>query len=101
MSSRFRVNDEVIIITGKDRGKKGIIKKIKFNKVIISGLNLVFKHQKSIPNRNIIGGIFRKESLINISNISHFCNKNIISKVGFKFNKNKKVRYLKRNKMIL
>ncbi len=101
MSAKFRLNDEVIIISGKDKGKKGIIKKIFKNKVIIDGVNLVIKHQKSIPSKNIVGGKVYKESFINISNISHFCkNSNKISKIGFKFINKKKVRYFKCSKII-
>ncbi len=101
MSSKFRLNDEVIIISGKDKGKKGTIKKIFKNKVIIDGINLVIKHQKSIPSKNIIGGKIYKESFISISNISHFCkNSNKNSKIGFKFINNKKVRYFKCSKII-
>ncbi len=103
MSNKFKVNDEVIIISGKNKGKRGIIKKIylKKKKVIVNGLNIVFKHQKSIPSRNIIGGIIKKESCIDISNISHFCYKtNKLSKVGFNTINKKKVRYLKLNKNI-
>ncbi len=101
MSAKFRLNDEVIIISGKDKGKKGIIKKIFKNKVIIDGVNLVIKHQKSIPSKNIVGGKVYKESFINISNISHFCkNSNKSSKIGFKFINKKKVRYFKCSKII-
>ncbi len=106
MTYKFNVNDKVIIISGKDKGKEGIIKNISKNrnKVIIKGINLVFKHQKSIPSNNIIGGILKKEKWIDISNISHFCfilNKKKLSRVGFKYVNNKKVRYLKYNNSIL
>ncbi len=101
MSCKFRVNDRIIVISGKDKGKKGIIKKIIGNKVLVDGINLVLKHQKSIPSKNILGGKIYKESYISISNISHFCkNSNKKSKVGFKFVNNKKVRYLKYSKLI-
>ncbi len=101
MSCKFRVNDEVVIITGKDKGKKGFIKKIIGNKILVSEINLVLKHQKSVPSQNILGGKIYKESYINISNVSHFCkNSNKKSKVGFKFVNNKKVRYLKCSKLI-
>ncbi len=102
MSNKFRINDEIIIISGKDKGKKGIIKKFLFNKnkVIIDGLNMVYKHQKSIPSKNILGGIIKKESYINISNISHFCVKsNKKSKIGFSVVNKKKIRYLKLSKL--
>ncbi len=106
MSCKFRVNDEVIVISGKDKGKKGIIKKIKFNKVIINNINLIYKNIKSNVINNIIGKIIKRESWINISNISHFFldknNKIIFSKVGFKYLKNKKkVRYLKYNNLLI
>ncbi len=106
MSCKFRINDKVIVISGKDKGKKGIIKKIKFNKVIISNINLVYKNIKSNIINNIIGKIIKKESWIDISNISHFFldknNKVILSKVGFKYLKNKKkVRYLKYNNLLI
>ncbi len=101
MSCKFRVNDEIIITTGKDKGKKGVIIKIINNKVLIKGINLVLKHQKSIPSKNILGGKIYKESFINISNISHFCKFfNKKSKIGFKFVNNKKVRYFKCSKLI-
>ncbi len=102
MSCKFRINDEVIIITGKDKGKKGIIKKIRFNKVIVNNINLVYKNIKSNPINNIVGKIIKRESWIDISNISHFIidknNKIIFSKIGFKYLENKKkIRYLKYN----
>ncbi len=105
MSCKFHVNDEVIVISGKDKGKRGIIKKIKLNKVIINNINLVYKNIKSDSINNIIGKIIKKESWINISNISHFFlsnNKIILSRVGFKYLKNKKkVRYLKFNNLLI
>ncbi len=106
MACKFRLNDKVVIITGKDKGKEGIIKKIslKNNRVLLDGLNLVFKHKKSIPSNNIVGGIYKKESWVNISNISHFCiisGEIFISRIGFMYIKNKKKRYLKYNNMII
>ncbi len=104
MFKKFRLNDEVLVISGKDKGKIGFIKKIlkKKNKVIINGINMVYKHKKSIPSNNIIGGIIKKESNIDISNISHFCSKNNKrSKVGFCMVKNKKFRYLKINNILI
>lgn len=101
MSYKFRVNDEVVVISGRNKGKKGVIKKIVGNKILVDGINLVLKHQKPIPSRNILGGKIYKESFISISNVSHFCkNSNKKSKIGFKFINNKKVRYLKYNKLI-
>ncbi len=102
MASKFRINDNVIIIAGKDKGCVGILKKICKNKVLVSGVNIKHKHQKSVPSNNIIGGILKKECYIDISNISYFSyiiNKK--SKVGFKYINKKKVRYLKINNLII
>ncbi len=105
MSCKFHINDKIIVISGKDKGKISFIKKVNFNKVIVDNVNLVFKNIKSVPSSNIVGNIIKKESWINISNISHFIvnsnNKIILSKVGFKYIKNKKVRYLKYNNKII
>ncbi len=104
MSKKFKLNDEVLIISGKDKGKIGFIKKIykKIDRVIINGLKMVYKHKKSIPSNNVIGGIIKKESKIHISNISHFCSKrNKRSKIGFRYIKNKKFRYLKLNNILI
>ncbi|RYE05955.1 MAG: 50S ribosomal protein L24 [Rickettsiaceae bacterium] len=69
---KFKVKkgDEVIVITGKDKGKKGKILKIitKLNRAIVSGINLVKKHTK--PSQNSEGGIIQKELSIHISNIA-------------------------------
>jgi len=100
MASKLRRNDEVIILTGKDKGKKGIIKNIlSLNKVIINGLNLVKKHQKPIPSQNKVGGIIEKEAPIHISNIAILNpESNKSDRIGFRFEKGKKVRFFKSNK---
>ena len=74
MSNKFKLKkgDEVIVLTGKDKGKKGkIIKMIpKKNKAIVSDVNKSKKNQK--PDNNQPGGIIDKEMPIHISNISFF-----------------------------
>lgn len=73
---KLKLNDKVIVITGKDKGKTGSIKSIS-NKgyVIVSGINFVKKHIKSNPSMQIEGGIVEKESPINVSNVQHFSEK--------------------------
>ncbi len=97
MSNKFRINDKVIIICGKDKGKRGIIKKIfvKKKKVIVNGINLVYKNKKSN-----LGGIVKIESCIDISNISHFCYNSFKKlKLGFKYKNGKKFRFFKIKKL--
>ncbi len=99
MSFKFLINDLVLILVGKYKGKVGKIKKFSSDrkKVIVEGINLIYKHQKSVPSQKIIGGIFRKEAFIDISNISHYCNKSYVKqKVGFKFENKKKIRFFKK-----
>ncbi|WP_343190254.1 50S ribosomal protein L24 [Buchnera aphidicola (Mollitrichosiphum nigrofasciatum)] len=99
MAMKFKYNDKIIITTGKNKGQIGTINKIlSNNKVIIKGLNLVFKHQKPIPSQNIPGSIFKKEAPIDISNIAIL---NILKKksdrIGFRFEKKHKIRFCKSN----
>ncbi|CAL4324937.1 50S ribosomal protein L24 [Buchnera aphidicola] len=103
MAFKIHCNDKVIVICGRDKGKIGVVKKIiKKDKAIVSGINIVKKHQKPIPSQNINGGIIKKESPIHISNIA-FLNPvtNKADRIGFKFEQGKKVRFLKSNKHII
>ena len=90
---KLKKGDEVIVLTGKDKGKTGKILKMlpKQMKAIVSEINRVKKNQK--PDNNQPGGITEKEMPIHISNISFFdssSNKGV--KIGFKFSDNKKIR---------
>ncbi len=90
---KLKKGDEVIVMTGKDKGKTGKILKMlpKQSKAIVSEINRVKKNQK--PDNNQPGGIIDKEMPIHVSNLLFYDkgqNKGI--KVGFKINNNKKVR---------
>ncbi|WP_343192096.1 50S ribosomal protein L24 [Buchnera aphidicola (Formosaphis micheliae)] len=103
MGAKIRSNDTVIVLTGKDKGKTGVVKKVlSSNKVIISGINLVKKHQKSNPSQNQIGGIISKELGIHVSNVAIFNSAtNKADRIGFRFEDGKKVRFFKSNKKTL
>ena len=95
MSNKFRLKkgDEVIVLTGKDKGKTGKIVKMlpKENKAIVSEINRVKKNQK--PDNNQPGGIVDKEMPIQISNLSFYdvqLKKGV--KIGYKFDNDKKIR---------
>ena len=70
--TKLRTGDEVIVIAGKDIGKKGTVQKIsKFNnKAVITGINMMKKHTKPNPQLGETGGIVEKEAAINLSNIA-------------------------------
>ena len=95
MNKKFKLKkgDEVIVLTGKDKGKKGkIIKMVpKQMKAVVSEINKVKKNQK--PDNNQPGGIIDKEMPIHISNLAFFdSQKKKGIKVGYKIIDNKKVR---------
>ena len=63
-------NDLVVVIAGKDKGRRGSVTEIKKNgKVIVQGINVAKKHQKGNPNAGIAGGIVEKEMPIDVSNL--------------------------------
>lgn len=95
---RIKQGDEVIVRTGKDKGKSGRVSKVlKDNKVLVEGINQVKKNQKPNPNAGVSGGIVVKDMPINISNIGLYNPETKkADRVGFKFLENgKKVRYFK------
>ena len=94
---KLKKGDEVIILSGKDKGKTGKITLVKpqNNKAIVSGINKVKKHQK--PDNNQPGGIVEKEMPIQISNLAFYdtASKKGV-KLGFKFNdKKEKIRVIR------
>ncbi len=70
MAMKIKKGDKVIVITGKDKGKTGEVTKAmpKENKVIVSGVNMVKRHQK--PTQENAGGIVNKEAPIHVSNVA-------------------------------
>ena len=70
--NKIRKGDEVIAITGKDKGKRGTVVKVLEGAVVVQGLNVVKKHQKPNPIRGQVGGIIDREMPLDISNIALF-----------------------------
>ena len=94
---KLKKGDEVIVLSGKDKGKNGKIIKVNpsINKAIVIGINKVKKNQK--PDKNQAGGIIEKEMPIHISNLAYYDSK--LKKgirIGIKFSdKGKKIRFNK------
>ena len=96
--AKIKKGDDVIVRTGKDKGKSGRVTKIlKDDKVLVEGINQVKKNQKPNPNAGVSGGIIVKDMPINISNIGLYNPETKkADRVGFKFLEDgKKVRYFK------
>ena len=70
-NARLRKNDTVVIIAGKDRGRQGKILKIlpAKGRVIVERVNMIKRHTRPNPSKNIAGGISEKEAPIHISNV--------------------------------
>jgi len=84
--NKIRKGDEVVLNTGKDKGKRGTVLRIlESGQVLVEGVNMVKKHAKPNPMKGITGGIIDKEMPVDISNIALF---NVATKkgerVGFK-----------------
>ncbi|MCI0653177.1 MAG: 50S ribosomal protein L24 [Methylococcaceae bacterium] len=101
---RIRKGDDVMVLTGKDKGKKGSVQKfVQGGKVIVQGVNLVKKHRKPNPNRGMPGGIEEKEMPIHLSNVGIFNPETKkADRVGFRtLEDGRKVRYFKSTKEII
>jgi len=71
----IKKNDEVYILRGKDRGKTGrvLIVMPKDQKIVVEGIQMIKRHTRPNPQRNIKGGIVEKEAAIHISNVAIVC----------------------------
>ena len=94
---KIKSEDEVIILAGKDRGKRGKVRKVlDNNKVIVSGINMVKKHTKANPDAGVAGGIIENEAAIQISNVAIFNPSTAkADRVGIKVDGDRKVRIFK------
>ena len=99
---KLKKGDNVLVISGKDKGKTGSIISIfpKVNKAIIKGVNIVKKHQK--PSKQSGGGIVEKELAVHLSNLAFLSLKDgKKTKIGFKIENNKKIRFEKKTGEII
>lgn len=98
--NKIKKGDEVIVITGKDKGRRGTVMQVlKDGRVLVENINMVKKAQKPNPNQGITGGIIDKEMAIDRSNVMMY---NPVTgkgeRVGIKtLQDNTKVRYFKSN----
>jgi large subunit ribosomal protein L24 len=68
---KIRKGDDVVVITGKDNGKRGTVLRVlpDADKLVVENVNIVKKHTKPNPQRGIAGGIVEKEMAIDVSNV--------------------------------
>ena len=96
MSAKIKKGDNVVLLTGKDKGQKGSVLKVlpKENRVLVEGVNLVKRHTKA-TQQDPQGGIKTKEATVHISNVALVDKNGKPTRVGFKVDGDKKVRVAK------
>lgn len=71
--NKIRKDDDVIVIAGKDKGKRGTVTRVLPNfRIIVENINMIKRHTKPNPNAGVAGGIIEKEAALHISNIALF-----------------------------
>jgi large subunit ribosomal protein L24 len=100
---KIKKDDEVIVIAGKDKGKRGKVSKVRTDgRLVVSGVNLVKKHQKPNPNLGQAGGIVEQEAAIQASNVAIYNPETQkADRVGFRTEGDKKVRFFKSNNALV
>jgi large subunit ribosomal protein L24 len=100
--NKIRKGDEVIVITGKDKGKRGVVLAVHADeRVTVEGINLVKKHVKPNPMKGTTGGVEAKTMPLHISNIALVDANGKASRVGIKVEGSEKVRFLKTTGAVL
>lgn len=94
---KIKRNDEVVVIAGKDKGKRGKVNRVLPNdRLIVSGVQMIKKHQKPNPQLGVAGGIIEKEAPIAVSNVAIFNPETQkADRVGFKVEDGNKTRIFK------
>ena len=100
---RVKKGDEVIVLTGRERGKKGSVLKVmpKDQRLLVQGVNMVKRHTR--PSQTNPGGIIEKEGSLHVSNVAHVDPKTSEpTRVGYRFlDDGRKVRFAKRSGEII
>jgi len=96
---KIRTGDQVVVLAGRDKGKRGTVKRVlPEGRLLVENVNLVKRHTRPNPQRNVTGGILEKEAPIHVSNVALY---NSVGerggRVGFKsLADGRKVRFFKK-----
>jgi large subunit ribosomal protein L24 len=96
MAAKIRKGDRVMVLTGKDKGRQGAVSKVfpKESRVLVDGLNMVQRHTRPSQG-DPQGGIKNKEAPLHVSNVAVVDSKGKPTRVGFRMDGDKKVRFAK------
>lgn len=99
--ARIKRNDQVLVIAGKDKGKRGRVLRVIVdkNRVLVEGVGMIKKHVKPNPQRNIAGGILQQEAPIHISNVMLLDSDGNVTRVGYRVDGETKVRVARSNNL--
>ena len=95
LQTPIRRNDNVVVLTGKDAGKRGRVLKVlpEKNRLIIEGVNLIKRHTKPNPGKNIKGGVVQREATMHASNVQLVCPEcGARTRIGHRIDGDRKVR---------
>ena len=96
MSAKIKKGDRVVVLTGKDKGRQGTVSKVmpKEERVLVGGVNMVQRHTRPSQG-DPQGGIKSKEAPLHVSNVAVVDSKGKATRVGFRMDGDKKVRFAK------
>ena len=97
MAAKLKKGDNVIVLTGRDKGKQGEILAVmpKDGRALVSGINMVTRHQRQ--SQAAEGGRIQKEAPIQLSNLAYVDSDGSATRVGFRMEDGKKVRFAKKS----
>ena len=101
--NKIRKGDEVVVIAGRDKGRRGTVVKVLPGQIVVENIGMVKRHTKPNPQKNIQAGIVEKEAAIDISNVMLW---NPVAKKGDRVGlrtlaDGRKVRFFKSNKEVV
>ncbi len=101
--NKIRKGDEIVVISGRDKGRRGTVVKVLEGQLVVEGINTVKRHTKPNPQKNVPGGIVTKEAAIDLSNVMLW---NPVAKKGDRIGlrtlaDGRKVRFFKSNKEVV
>jgi large subunit ribosomal protein L24 len=100
---KIKKDDEVVVITGRDKGKRGSVLRVMGNgRLLVSGVNMVKKHQRPNPQAGQPGGIVEQEAPIQVSNVAIWNDEaDKGDRVGFREEDGRKVRFFKSTNKVI
>ncbi|HEY3812069.1 MAG TPA: 50S ribosomal protein L24 [Caulobacteraceae bacterium] len=97
MAAKIKKGDRVVVLAGKDKGRQGNVTRVfpELDRVLVEGVNVVQRHTRP-SQTNPQGGIVNKEAPIHVSNVAYVAKNGEATRVGFRTEGDKKVRFAKK-----